>query len=83
MTIDDFLLGSTPSSWCEQAVLQLDILLIDHAHCEKKAASTALNMMYRYPGQFELIQRLSRFAREELRHFEQVMKIMQNRGIAF
>lgn len=82
MTLDEFLYGKTPDAWCEQAAQQLDILLIDHAHCEKKAASTALNLMYRYPEQPDLIYRLSRFAREELRHFEQVLKIMQSRGIA-
>ncbi len=82
MTVDEFLGPLTPQAWCEMASKQLDLILLDHAHCEKKAASTALNLMYRYPQHTDLIYRLSRFAREELRHFEQVLKIMQSRGVA-
>ena len=73
----------TPNSWLERALAQQDILLIDHAHCEKKAASTALALMFRYPEQTELIQRMSRLAREELRHFEQVLQIIERRNIVF
>jgi tRNA-(ms[2]io[6]A)-hydroxylase len=58
-------------------------LLIDHANCEKKAASTALNLLYRYIDQPRLLQKMSRLAREELRHFEQVTALMQQRGIAY
>lgn len=58
-------------------------LLIDHANCEKKAASTALGLLYRYTGEGALLQRMSRLAREELRHFEQVVALMQARGIAY
>jgi tRNA-(ms[2]io[6]A)-hydroxylase len=60
-----------------------DILLIDHANCEKKAASTALNLMYRYVGHYSLLDKLSRLAREELRHFEQVIAIMQARQVDY
>lgn len=73
----------TPQAWIEQALNQQDILLIDHAHCEKKAASTALSMIYRYPEHTILIDRMSRLAREELRHFEQVLKIMAKRKITY
>jgi len=83
MEIDDFLLCSTPDAWLEAAVEQLPTLLIDHANCEKKAASTAINLMYRYVLHPELLQQLSRLAREELRHFEQVLEIMQKRGIQY
>jgi len=83
MEIDDFLLCRTPDAWLEAAVEQLPILLIDHANCEKKAASTALNLMYRYVLHPELLQQLSRLAREELRHFEQVLEIMQGRDIQY
>lgn len=58
-------------------------LLIDHANCEKKAASTALNLLYRYIDQPRLLQKMSRLAREELRHFEQVTALMRRRGIAY
>lgn len=81
--IMDFLKLRTPQAWVEQAVSHLDDLLIDHANCEKKAASTALSLMYRYVEYPALLQRLSRLAREELRHFEQVLCILQNRNIPY
>jgi len=81
--IRDFLATPTPDSWLEQAVLNQDLLLIDHANCEKKAASTALGLMHRYVEQGTLLERMSRLAREELRHFEQVRAVIARRGIAF
>ena len=82
-TINEFLLCSTPDAWIEQALANLDLLLIDHANCEKKAASTAINLMYRYVENYELLNKMSRLAREELRHFEQVISYMENRGIEY
>lgn len=79
----DFLGCTTPDAWLELAPLQLDVLLIDHANCEKKAASAALSMLYRYDDRPRLVQTLSRLAREELRHFEQVERILRTRGIAW
>ena len=76
-----FLLTKTPSSWIEVALEQVPTLLIDHANCEMKAASTAMNLMYRYAHLYDLCQRMSRLAREELRHFEKVSRIMHQRGI--
>ncbi len=81
--IDAFLDCATPDAWLEAAVSRLPELLLDHANCELKAASTALGFLYRYPDRPELAQRMSRLAREELRHFEQVRKIMDARGIVF
>ncbi|WP_049721680.1 tRNA-(ms[2]io[6]A)-hydroxylase [Gilvimarinus polysaccharolyticus] len=81
--INDFLYCETPDSWIAGALANIDLLLLDHANCEKKAASTALNLMYRYVDDFELLNKMSRLAREELRHFEQVIAIMQSRGIAY
>ena len=78
-----FLLCETPRAWVDWALQHPDILLIDHANCEKKAASTALNLMYRYVEHHALLNKLSRLAREELRHFEQVIAIMQTRGVAY
>lgn len=78
-----FLPCATPPAWIERAREQTDILLVDHANCEKKAASTALNLMYRYVEHPALLDRLSRLAREELRHFEQVIAIMRRRGIDY
>jgi tRNA-(ms[2]io[6]A)-hydroxylase len=58
-------------------------LLLDHANCELKAASTALGFLYRYPERTALAQRMSRLAREELRHFEQVRSIMDDMQVPF
>lgn len=58
-------------------------LLLDHANCELKAASTALGFLYRYPERTALAQRMSRLAREELRHFEQVRSIMADMQVPF
>lgn len=81
--IEEFLLCATPDAWIEQALQHPEVLLIDHANCEKKAASTALNLMYRYVSNMELLNKMSRLAREELRHFEQVLAIMQRRKIPY
>lgn len=82
-SIITFLGCRTPESWLQRASQHLNLLLIDHAHCEKKAASTALSIMYRYVDQPQLLHTLSRLAREELRHFEQVLQLLQKRGIAY
>ena len=74
--IHDFLPCRTPQLWIDNALANQDLMLIDHAHCEKKAASTALSLMYRYVDKPDLLQRMSKLAREELRHFEQVLTIM-------
>src|SRR5690606_4928926 len=58
-------------------------LLVDHANCEKKAASTALSLMFAYADDCDLAAKLSRLAREELRHFEQVQKFMQDSDVPF
>lgn len=81
--IHAFLGCVTPDAWIEAALVNQPILLIDHANCEKKAASTALNLMFRYGGDFAFLGSLSRLAREELRHFEQVIALMQKRGIDY
>jgi tRNA 2-(methylsulfanyl)-N6-isopentenyladenosine37 hydroxylase len=71
------LLVPTPAAWVQQACDETDILLIDHANCEKKAASTALGLMFAYAEDLELTDKMSRLAREELRHYEQVAKLMR------
>lgn len=82
-SIKTFLNCETPAAWIERALLEQDILLIDHANCEKKAASTAMNLMYRYVDRSELLQKMSQLAREELLHFEQVVSILQQRNIPY
>ncbi len=81
--IAGFLQVETPDEWLNEAQQRLPELLLDHANCELKAASTALGFLYRYPDRPALAQRMSRLAREELRHFEQVRSIMEDMGIAF
>ena len=81
--IYDFLPCRTPETWIEAAVSALPTLMIDHANCEKKAAATALSLMHRYTDNTALLNKMSRLAREELRHFEQVIKLMTRRGIAY
>ncbi len=79
----DLLACPTPAAWLDRAVTEVPTLLLDHANCEKKAASTALALMFRYPEHATLCHRMSRLAREELRHFEQVDKLMTRRGVRF
>jgi tRNA-(ms[2]io[6]A)-hydroxylase len=71
------LLAPTPQSWIECAQRELDVLLVDHANCEKKAASTALALMFAYAEDLELAEQMSRLAREELRHYEQVAQLLR------
>jgi tRNA-(ms[2]io[6]A)-hydroxylase len=74
---------AAPSSpaWLEQALAHPDLLLIDHAHCERKAAGVALQLMFRYPSDGPLAAALSPLAREELEHFERVQALLQRRDI--
>jgi tRNA-(ms[2]io[6]A)-hydroxylase len=81
--IAGFLDSATPNEWIAEAGERLPELLLDHANCELKAASTALGFLYRYPDRNKLAQRMSRLAREELRHFEQVRSIMEDMAIPF
>ena len=81
--IQEFLLCQTPDKWLENALDNPVLMLIDHANCEKKAASTALNLIYRYTDNFELMNKMSKLAREEMRHFEQVIGIMKRRNIGY
>jgi tRNA-(ms[2]io[6]A)-hydroxylase len=71
----------TPAAWIAQARALPDLLLIDHANCEKKAASTALALMFAYAEDLELTDKMSRLAREELRHYEQVAKLIRSLGV--
>jgi tRNA-(ms[2]io[6]A)-hydroxylase len=76
-----WLAAPTSASWLKQAQARPDLLLIDHAHCERKAAGVALQLMFRYPGEPGLADVLSPLAREELEHFELVLGMMGRRGI--
>ena len=73
----------TDPAWFALAAERWGELLLDHANCEKKAASTALSLMFSYPEDFDLADRMSRLAREELRHFELVQQKMTELGVVF
>jgi tRNA-(ms[2]io[6]A)-hydroxylase len=80
---EELLRAATDPAWFTLAVERSGDLLIDHANCEKKAASTALSLMFAYPEDFELANRMSRLAREELRHFELVQQKLVELAIPF
>ena len=74
------LASRTDPAWARWISGHVDALLLDHAHCEKKAASTAISLIFRYPERPSLMIPLSRLAREELAHFEQVVGLVRARG---
>lgn len=82
-SLEAFLACPTPDVWLQWALANPETLLIDHAQCEKKAASTAMSLLYRYVDQPVLLSKMSQLAREELLHFEQVVGLMQKRGVAY
>jgi len=79
--VSTILQAATPPAWVEAAVTRVPQLLVDHANCEKKAASSALALMFAYPEDLPLSLALARVAREELRHFEQVQRAMRELGV--
>lgn len=78
-----FLACPTPDRWVQGALADIPLILQDHANCEKKAASTAMNLLFRYSERQELQVLLSQLVREEMLHYEQVLEIMQARGISY
>ena len=76
-----WLAAPSSAAWLEAAIAQPDRVLIDHAHCERKAAGVALQLMFRYPADEGLGAALSALAHEELEHFEQVLALLQARSI--
>ncbi|OLU35351.1 tRNA-(ms[2]io[6]A)-hydroxylase [Pseudomonas sp. PA27(2017)] len=80
--IHDFLGCRTPDAWVHEALHQQDVMLLDHRNCEFKAAATALSLIAKYSQHVELINFMSRLAREELVHHEQVLRIMKKRKIS-
>lgn len=76
-----FLQQPTAAAWVEQALANLNTVLLDHSHCERKAAGVAINLMFRYPSSARLVRMLTAIAQEELQHFEQVNQILEQRKI--
>jgi tRNA-(ms[2]io[6]A)-hydroxylase len=77
------LASDTPERWVTRALEHVDTLLLDHAHCEKKAASTAINLMFRYGDRTPLVRAMSAVAREELEHLDLMIDVLERRGLAF
>jgi tRNA-(ms[2]io[6]A)-hydroxylase len=75
--------SSTPSTWVQRIEPDLDVVLIDHAHCEKKAAGVAMNLIFSYVEHVDFVAPLTEIVNEELEHFRQVLDILQERGITF
>jgi tRNA 2-(methylsulfanyl)-N6-isopentenyladenosine37 hydroxylase len=73
----------TPARWLPSVQNRLDLLLVDHAHCEKKAAGTAMNLLFAYVEDQELCKEMTEIVREELEHFHMVLDILNRRGIKF
>ncbi|WP_252109208.1 MULTISPECIES: tRNA-(ms[2]io[6]A)-hydroxylase [unclassified Halomonas] len=82
-SLSAFLACPTPDAWLGWALANPETLLIDHAQCEKKAASTAMHLLYRHVDQPLLLAKMSQLAREELLHFEQVVGLMERRGVTY
>ena len=78
----EFLPCPTPAAWVEAALAHQDVLLLDHRNCELKAAATAMSLIARYGQDAELSAALSKLAREELVHHEQVLRLLKRRGVA-
>ena len=73
----------SPERWLKQVDAHLDEILIDHAHCEKKAAGTAMNLLFAYVDNEPLCRAMTEIIQEELDHFHQVLGILASRGIRF
>ena len=82
-SVSGFLFCETPDEWLSEALNHPTELLVDHANCEKKAAATAMKLMYRYTDNSTLLAKMSQLAREELLHFQQVVELMSARGIKY
>jgi tRNA-(ms[2]io[6]A)-hydroxylase len=74
---------STSPRWLAQVEANLDEVLLDHAHCEKKAAGTALNLIFAYVDRVELVKALAPIVTEELEHFRMVIDLLESRGVRF
>lgn len=75
--------SSTAPWWLTEIDRHVEELLIDHAHCEKKAAGTALNLIFAYVDQNKLVRELSPIVQEEMAHFELVLSLLDKRGLKF
>ncbi len=75
--------SETPRAWIDRIEPHLDVVLIDHAHCEKKAAGVAMNLIFSYVEQVAFVAPLTEIVNEELDHFRQVLDVLADRGVTF
>ena len=75
--------SATPLAWVQRVEEHLEEVLVDHAHCEKKAAGTALNLVFSYVEHVPVATRLADVVKEELDHFQQVLALIAARGMNF
>jgi len=75
--------SASTSRWLDQVDAGLDEVLIDHAHCEKKAASVAMNLLFSYVDHVTLARAMTEIVNEELEHFRRVLDLLERRGIPF
>ena len=75
-----YLSSLTSDKWIQLALSNPIEILIDHAHCERKAAGVAIQLMFRYPSEPNLAEVLSPIAREELEHFEKILNFLKDLG---
>ena len=75
--------SETDARWFAQVDAHLDEVLIDHAHCEKKAAGTAMNLIFHYVENRELCREMTEIVAEELEHFHLVLDLLERRNIRF
>jgi tRNA 2-(methylsulfanyl)-N6-isopentenyladenosine37 hydroxylase len=71
----------TDSTWASEAVKDLDAVLVDHAHCEMKAATNALSLVVRHSADLGIVRARTEIAREELEHFQRVVDFLEVRGL--
>lgn len=75
--------SESSTRWLKQVESNLDEILIDHAHCEKKAAGCAMNLLFAYVDNEPLTKAMTEIVNEELEHFHMVLDILNRRGIPF
>lgn len=79
----DILQYATQAEWLACALDNINLLLVDHAHCERKAAQNAMSLIFKYPDHERIITQLSKIVREEMVHFEQVLRFLKKRKVSF
>ena len=78
-----FLPCATPQAWIDEALKQEEILLLNHCYLEQCAARTAIGLIFQCPDKLDVLRKMSKLAREELRHFEKVLDLLTARGYTY